>query len=135
MKTKLESLAKHGRCPGVPEKNITCGKKFGSLKDVAFDHIARDEQTHDNSVENCRPLCHECHSIKTFGTGATSAGSDIHMAAKTKRIAKKQAAHRRALDIKDGNDVECECVKKRPRAKAKIANRPWAKKQVKRESE
>lgn len=127
MKTKLEALARYGRCPGVPEKGIVCGKKFGSLKDIDFDHIGRDEQTHDNSVENCRPLCHECHNIKTFGTGATSAGSDVHMAAKTKRIAKKQAAHQHALDTKDGKDVGCGPVK----FKQKIANRLWPKKQGK----
>ena len=95
LKTKLEALSRYARCPGVPEKGILCGKKFGSISDIHFDHRAREEITHDNSSNNCRPLCHECHKIKTFGTAATSAGSDIHMAAKSKRIIKKNSEPKR----------------------------------------
>ena len=91
LRTKLEAMVRYLRCPGLPEKGITCGRKFGTLSEVEFDHIAREEATQDNSVENCRPLCKECHRIKTSGTKATSAGSDVHMAAKAKRIRKKEA--------------------------------------------
>ena len=86
LKTKLEAMVRYVRCPGLPEKGVTCGKPFGHISDVHFDHIAREEATHDNSAENCRPLCLECHNLKTFGTKATSAGSDVHMAAKAKRL-------------------------------------------------
>lgn len=85
-KTKLEAMARYLRCPGVPEKQRKCGKPFGKLEDIEFDHIKRDEIDHDNSPENCRPLCQECHDLKTNGTGATSAGSDKHMAAKGRRL-------------------------------------------------
>ena len=93
--TKLRAMARYGRCPGVPEKGIACGKPFGRLEDVRFDHVAREEVTHDNPEENCRPLCQACHDIKTFGTHATSAGSDVHMAAKTKRIIRKASGEER----------------------------------------
>jgi 5-methylcytosine-specific restriction endonuclease McrA len=85
-KTKLEAMARYLRCPGVPEKQRECGKPFGKLSAVQFDHIKRDEIDGDNSPENCRPLCAECHQLKTSGNGATSAGSDTHMAAKGKRL-------------------------------------------------
>jgi 5-methylcytosine-specific restriction endonuclease McrA len=85
-KTKLEAMARYLRCPGVPEKQRECGKPFGKLSAVQFDHIKRDEIDSDNSPENCRPLCEECHRLKTSGNGATSAGSDTHMAAKGKRL-------------------------------------------------
>jgi hypothetical protein len=86
LKVKLEAVARYLRCPGLPERGLVCGKKFGKLSEIEFDHIAREEQSGDNSSDNCRPLCKECHALKTFGTGATSAGSDVHMAAKSKRI-------------------------------------------------
>lgn len=85
-KTKLEAMARYLRCPGVPEKQRQCGRPFGRLSEVRFDHIAAETFTHDNSPENCRPLCQECHDLKTNGTGATSAGSDQHMAAKGRRL-------------------------------------------------
>jgi hypothetical protein len=85
-KTKLEAMARYLRCPGVPEKQRKCGKPFGRLEDIRFDHVAAETFTHDNSPENCRPLCQECHDLKTFGSRATSAGSDVHMAAKGRRL-------------------------------------------------
>lgn len=85
-KTKLEAMARYLRCPGLVERRLTCGKPFGKLSDIEFDHIMRNEIKPDNSPENCRPLCPDCHKIKTSGTGATSAGSDAHMAAKGRRL-------------------------------------------------
>lgn len=84
--TKLRAVVRYLRCPGVPERQRKCGKPFGRLEDIAFDHIAAETFTHDNSPENCRPLCAECHALKTDGNGATSAGSDKHMAAKGRRL-------------------------------------------------
>lgn len=40
------------------------------------------------------------HKAKTFGNGATTAGSDIHRIAKIKRLEKAQAALEQALDAK-----------------------------------
>jgi hypothetical protein len=107
-KTKLEAMVRYLRCPGLVERRLTCGKPFGKLSDVQFDHIKREEIDGDNSPENCRPLCKECHRLKTSGNGATSAGSDTHMAAKGKRL-------RGEL---------------KPKRKAKIANRGFPDKQT-----
>lgn len=63
--TKLKALARYIRCPGVFELGIKCGKQFGSLSEIQFDHIKRCEIEADNSPENARPLCAECHRAKT----------------------------------------------------------------------
>ena len=63
--TKLKAMMRYARCPGVFELGIKCGKKLGSLSDAQFDHIMRNEIKPDNSPENCRPLCVECHALKT----------------------------------------------------------------------
>lgn len=119
LKTKLEAVARYLRCPGLPEKGIKCGKKFGKLDDIEFDHIAREEQSADNSPDNCRPLCKECHALKTFGTGATSAGSDIHMAAKSKRISREGK-----FVVRKGGEKPEKKVRK------KIPSRPLRKKTI-----
>lgn len=99
-KTKLEAMVRYLRCPGLVERRLVCGKPFGKLSDVEFDHIKRDEIDGDNSPENCRPLCEECHRLKTSGNGATSAGSDTHMAAKGKRLRGETGAGRKKAKIR-----------------------------------
>ena len=39
----------------------------------------------------------EDHAVKTRGNGATTAGSDVHVIAKTKRLAKAEEEHRRRM--------------------------------------
>src|SRR6478752_527081 len=39
-----------------------------------------------DTLSNKVALCHDCHKRKTFGSKATTAGSDIHMAAKIRRL-------------------------------------------------
>lgn len=78
-KIKLEALAKYARCP-------ECNGQFGTLSSIDFDHIEADALGGDNTVENCRPLCKACHSLKTNGRKHTSYGSDKHAIAKNKRI-------------------------------------------------
>lgn len=63
--TKLKAMMRYIRCPGVFELGIKCGKRLGSLSETEFDHIMRNEIKPDNSPENCRPLCIECHDLKT----------------------------------------------------------------------
>lgn len=63
--TKLKAMMRYARCPGVFELGITCGKKLSSLAETDFDHIMRNEVEPDNSPENCRPLCKDCHKAKT----------------------------------------------------------------------
>jgi hypothetical protein len=64
--TKLKSLVRYIRCPGVFELGIKCGKQFGSLSEIEFDHVKRCEIEPDASPENCRPLCKDCHKAKTI---------------------------------------------------------------------
>ncbi len=103
-KTKLEAMARYLRCPGLVERNLKCGKSFGKLSEIDFDHSKRDEIDGDNSPENCRPLCKECHRLKTSGNGATSAGSDTHMAAKGKRIRGELKVRKKAVIKSRGFD-------------------------------
>lgn len=58
------------------------------------------------------------HAIKTFGTKATTAGSDIHLIAKGKRLRRDRAEHQAVMA---GEPIA------RPRRKAKIAGRPFSK--------
>lgn len=44
-----------------------------------------------------RPMLDEAHRIKTSGTKATSAGSDVHVIAKTKRLAERQEEFRKRV--------------------------------------
>ena len=96
LRTKLEAMIRDGRCNGLPEKNHECDKRFGSIENCQFDHTLSREKGGDDSVDNCRALCLECHSLKTFGTPATSYGSDIHEAAKVKRLRGETRTHERA---------------------------------------
>ena len=110
LKTKLESMARYLRCPGVPEKQVTCGQPFGKLSAVRFDHIAAETFTHDNSAENCRPLCEACHALKTDGNGATSAGSDKHMSAKVKRLRGETGQSRMGRRMRGGKSDRFKCA-------------------------
>jgi hypothetical protein len=66
------------------------------------------------------------HKPKTFGNGATTAGSDIHRIAKIKRLEKSQAALERALDAKVFGGTEAEPSRKRPWPKGrKLQSRPF----------
>jgi len=87
--TKLRAVARYLRCPGLPAVGVTCGKQFGKLEEIQFDHSVRDALGGGNGEDNCVPLCRDCHHRKTFGVPATTAGSDIHMEAKAKRLQKK----------------------------------------------
>lgn len=77
--TKLKALAPLAKCK-------ECGKQFESLSDIEFDHIIMDAMGGDNTVDNCAPLCKECHEIKTDGRGYTTYGSDKHIKAKDDRL-------------------------------------------------
>lgn len=79
LKTKLEAMALYMRCP-------KCGEKFGTIKNVHFDHIETDKMGGSNRVDNCQPLCVKCHDLKTNGRKHTSLNSDKHTIAKHKRL-------------------------------------------------
>jgi hypothetical protein len=84
--TKLNACLARMTCPGLIEINRTCGKPLIDTKNTNFDHIMRNEIRPDNSVENCRPICHECHAIKT--------ARDAEEAAKGRLIRKETKASR-----------------------------------------
>ena len=54
---------------------------------LGWDHGVPDALDGAHDYLNVRPLHHDCHYTKTFGTKATTKGSDIHMIAAAKRIA------------------------------------------------
>lgn len=55
-------------------------------QDIDWDHYIPFALGGEHHHENLRPVHRGCHRTKTFGRKATSAGSDIHAIAKTKRI-------------------------------------------------
>jgi hypothetical protein len=113
-KDKLEILIRQSVCP-------LCGERLGKLEDVDFDHVhplALGGSDNDNG--NFQALHRSCHRVKTSGTKATSAGSDIYEIAKTKRLDKKNAEFMRLISSR-------ECGEKR-QAKGKIKGRGFPKK-------
>ena len=107
-KQKLTIMARYCRCPGLPERGITCGKHLPAMQDCEFDHIHARALGGSDELENYRPLCPDCHKIKTNGLGGekriASNGSDKHAVAKTRRITKKQEEFRRRLLAKDAGE-------------------------------
>jgi 5-methylcytosine-specific restriction endonuclease McrA len=80
--TKLQAWMRDlGRCK-------KCDCKIPSMSEAQFDHIHPANLGGPDTVENCNTLCIPCHKVKTFGTKATTAGSDVQVAAKVKRLAK-----------------------------------------------
>ena len=65
-----------GKCPGLIELKMPCGKDLSD--DCEYDHIKRNEIEPDNSLENCRPLCRVHHRVKTT--------MDAKQAAKSRRL-------------------------------------------------
>lgn len=66
---KLKAMARYIRCPGVFELGIKCGKKFGSLSEIQFDHVKRCEiepecyrcHKHFQTTDPIRQLCYVCN--------------------------------------------------------------------------
>lgn len=58
------------------------------MSDAEFDHIHPVNLGGTNDLDNCRTLCKDCHRFKTNGgeQKATTYGSDVHEAAKVKRL-------------------------------------------------
>lgn len=81
-----------------------CGKAIEPGQKIAFDHRHAKARDGANAVENLRavhddvaPL--DCHDRKTYGgkARATTRGSDIAEAAKTKRITRESEMHARVM--------------------------------------
>ncbi len=73
---------------------------------------------HPNDWRYLRPMLREEHDIKTRGTGATTAGSDVGNAAKVKRVEKDppggEEFRRRLLAVKTGGKPPETKKRKRP---------------------
>lgn len=89
--TKLRAIVRYLRCPGVFELGIKCGKPLGRLEEIEFDHIKRCEIEPDNSPENCRPLCPECHLLKTTKKDVVEAKKGRHIRRETKKSQRPKA--------------------------------------------
>jgi len=104
---KLKIVVAQAKCP-------RCGEKLGELDGLDFDHAHPLALGGADTLDNLRALHRDCHRVKTSGTKATSAGSDIHAIAKAKRIARKRADHLQAVAAK-GVDINVDIP--RPRSK------------------
>ena len=70
--------------------------KCGSAGPLEFDHIHAVWNGGGDEADNLQALCETCHAHKTRGNGATTYGSDVHEAAKAKRLAKGPKKSKRA---------------------------------------
>lgn len=64
-------------------------KKLFTLDDIGHierEHINELAISGDDSLENMGYSHEDCHSVETYGTGATTAGTSIGKAAKIRRI-------------------------------------------------
>jgi 5-methylcytosine-specific restriction endonuclease McrA len=87
-------LARQAICP-------LCGLRIGALDNCDFDHEIALSIGGADDLANLRAVHKYCHTLKTFGSPATTAGSDIANAAKAKRLTKEQAAFRARLLAKE----------------------------------
>jgi hypothetical protein len=109
---KLNVLVRQATCP-------LCGKKIGRLVDCDFDHETALVLGGGDSIDNLRAVHRDCHKVKTFGNGATTAGGDIHAMAHGRRLTEKQETLRKVMLAKEPG---------KPRAKTgKIPSRPFPK--------
>jgi hypothetical protein len=81
LRDKLEVMVKQARC-------TLCQEKLGSLEDLHWDHLIPLALGGSDSPDNLQAVHRACHDRKTRGLPATTAGSDIHLIAKVKRIVK-----------------------------------------------
>lgn len=72
---------------GFTDEEIATGIDFDHQPALAFREIVDGKMVPDpNDPRYLRPMCRQEHRVKTSGKKSTSAGSDVHMAAKVKRL-------------------------------------------------
>jgi len=64
-----------------------CGADLMPGQEIEWDHQVPVALGGSHDFANIRPVHKRCHARKSFGSKATTAGSDIHKIAKAKRIA------------------------------------------------
>lgn len=109
---KVDCLLWHASLTPFPIRCAICREPIIPMereRGLEWDHIVPIALDGDHSYINLRPLHKECHRLKTSGSKATSAGSDIHMIAKANRIARGGKAVRRPMRA----------------GSRKIPSRPW----------
>ena len=94
---KLSIMVRQSACP-------LCGEKLGRLDDIDFDHFQALALGGEDTNENMRAVHRACHRVKTSGTKATTAGSDVQVFAKGKRLARDTEEFRRRILAKDTGD-------------------------------
>lgn len=95
----LGVLVKQAICP-------RCEKKLGELKALQWDHIVPLALGGEDVPANLQAIHIECHREKTTGRPATTAGSDIHAIAKTRRLARNHEEFRARLLAKDTTETK-----------------------------
>jgi hypothetical protein len=115
-------MLKHGDEWLIPEPLRSTGTAEEICRCVDWDHAFRHASGGDTRPQNITPMRKADHKLKTFGSKATTAGSDVHGAAQDKRIQRKQAEFKaRMLAKATGEEPP------RKKAKAKISSRPFSK--------
>lgn len=94
---KLSIMVRQSVCP-------LCGERLGSLDGVDFDHFQALALGGEDTNENMRAVHRACHRVKTSGTKATTAGSDVQVIAKGKRLARATEEFRRRIAAKGSGD-------------------------------
>jgi hypothetical protein len=98
--TKLKATMRYLTCPGVYELRIVCGKPLS--EGAEWDHIKRCEIEPDNSPENARPLCRNCHLAKSAMDAKQAAkGRRLRGENKPKRKAKIQSRNTLSKEERD----------------------------------
>ncbi len=119
-KTKQEALARSGhRCEATGTRygfeegqRCNCSLSLG----VQFDHDVPDQLGGDNSLENCRAICVQCHKHKTR--------NDVRQIRKSDRQRDKSLGVIRPVGkIKSAGFAKTEKASKRV-SKAALPNRP-----------
>lgn len=108
---KLEILARQALCP-------ICGGPLGDLSNVDWDHEQALARGGTDTNGNLRAIHRDpCHKVKTFGTKATTRGSDVFEVAKTRRLERKNSDF---LKLVSSDDAP-------PKPKSKWPSRPFPK--------
>ena len=109
---------------GFSEDEIAGGVEWDHQPALALrivDPVSGELQPHPNDPRYLRPLRTEEHAVKTRGAGATTAGSDVGVAAKLKRLERDRRGgeeFRRRMLTKGPDEPEPPLTKRK---------RPWPK--------
>jgi hypothetical protein len=106
----------------IPEPLRSTGTAEEICSVVEWHHSFRHASGGDTRPQNITPMRIADHKVKTFGSKATTAGSDVHGAAQSKRL---QRSHEEFKARMLAKATGAEPPKRK--AKAKIANRPFSK--------